>query len=199
MDAAVFREMMRTMPRSTWRATVLAAMLLSAGCAELGLAPHSPPPASPETVLVSVLETLRADDAGQRRGLAEARIAQRVHPGDDAPRARLGLLLALLPAPLADSAQAETLLAPLAAASDGPWAGLASIALAGVVERRRIEARARHAEARAVNAERGSARAEERARQAAVRAADAERKLEAMKAIERRVLEREVQRNRRRR
>lgn len=41
--------------------------------------------------------------------------------------------------------------------------------------------------------------AEERAKQAEARAADAERKLEAMKAIERRVLEREVPRDVRRR
>lgn len=156
-------------------------------------------PASPEAVVASVVEALRADDAGQRRSLAEARMAQRAQPTEDAPRARLGLLLALLPSPRADSAQAETLLAPLAAASDGPWAGLASIALAGIAERRRLEARARHAEARAAEAERGTARAEARARQAAGRAADAERKLEEMKAIERRVLEREVQRDKRRR
>jgi hypothetical protein len=191
--------MMRVMPHSIWRAAVLVAALLSAACAQLDLAPGSPPPASPEAVVTAVLKTLRADDAGQRRGLAEARIAQRAQSGEDAPRARLGLLLALLPPPLADSAQAQTLLAPLAAAPDGPWAGLASIALTGIAERRRLEARARHAEARAVDAERGSARAEERARQAAGRAADAERKLEEMKAIERRVLEREVQRDQRRR
>ncbi len=187
------------MPHSIWRAAVLVAALLSAACAQLDLAPGSPPPASPEAVVTAVLKTLRADDAGQRRGLAEARIAQRAQSGEDAPRARLGLLLALLPPPLADSAQAQTLLAPLAAAPDGPWAGLASIALTGIAERRRLEARARHAEARAVDAERGSARAEERARQAAGRAADAERKLEEMKAIERRVLEREVQRDQHRR
>ena len=190
--------MMRIMPGSIWRIAVLVAALLAAACGRPGLAPSSPPP-SPAAVVASVLRSLRADDAGQRRALAEARIAQRAQPSEDTPRARLGLLFALLPPPLANSARAETLLAPLAAAPDSPWAGVAAIALAGIAERRRLEARVRRAEARAVDAERGSTRAEERVRQAGERAAEAERKLEAMKAIERRVLEREVQRDLRRR
>ena len=119
-----------------------------------------------------------------------------MHPADVEARARLGLLLALLPAPLADADKAEALLAPLAAGPDEPWAAPSPRSRShGIAERRRLEARARQAETRALEAERGGARAEERAQQAEARAADAERKLEAMKAIERRVLEREVPRN----
>jgi len=186
--------MMRVMFRSLWRAVAVAAALIAAACAQLG-APPEPSPDSPQPVIASVLETLRADDAEQRRALANARIAQRAHPDAAAPRARLGLLLALLPAPLANSAQAEALLGPLAAKRDGEWADLASIALAGVGQRRRLEARARLAEREAAEIKRDVKRSAERAQQAEARAAEAERKLEAMKAIERRVLEREVPRD----
>lgn len=175
-------------------ALALAAALLITGCAQIP-APEGPAANAPARVVAEVRTTLRADDAGRRRDLANARIAQRTAPDDAAARARLGLLFALLPAPLADLDKAEALLAPLAADTDGAWAALASTALAGLAERRRLESRARQADARAAEAERGSARAEERAQQAEARAADAERKLEAMKAIERRVLEREVPRN----
>jgi len=184
---------------STLRLVLLAVVWLATGCAQIGFPPEAAAPGTPAGVVAELRATLRANDADRRRTLAEARIAQRAKPDDPAPRARLGLLLALLPAPLADPEQAEALLAPLAATPDGPWADLASIALAGIAERRRIEARVRQAETRAAEAERGSARAEERAQQAEARAVDAERKLEAMKAIERRVLEREVPRDVRRR
>jgi len=186
--------MMRLMARFTWRAATLAAALLTAGCAQIGVA-EAPAPSAPARVVAEVRTTLRADDAGRRRDLANARIAQRTAPDDTEARARLGLLLALLPAPLADADKAETLLAPLAAGPDAAWAAVASTALAGIAERRRLEARARQAEARALETERAGARAEARAQQAEARAAEAERKLEAMKAIERRVLEREVPRN----
>jgi len=190
--------MMRVMLLSLWRCAALVAALLAAACAEFGPTPE-PATAPRDAVVASVIETLRAGDAGQRRDLANARIAHRAAPEDAAPRARLGLLLALLPAPLANPAEAEALLAPLAAQSNGVWADIASIALAGTAQRRRLEARARLAETHAAEAERGGARAEERARQAEARAAETERKLEAMKAIERRVLEREVPRDPRRR
>jgi hypothetical protein len=190
--------MMRVMLRSYWRRAALAAALLAAACAQPGPSPEGVA-ASRTALVASVLDTLRAGDAAQRRELADARIAQRTAPEDAAPRARLGLLLALLPAPLANPAEAEALLAPLAAQPEGVWADVASIALAGLGERRRLEARARLAETHAAEAERGAARAEERLRQADARAAEAARKLEAMKAIERRVLEREVPRDMRRR
>jgi len=205
LDCGRIREMMRVMSRTPWRALTLAAALLSAGCAEFGTPPGAGA-ASPEAVVSSVREAVRGDDAAQRRALAQARVAQRAAPDAAAARARLGLLLALLPTPLSDYAEAETLLRPLAAAHNEPWAGIAEIALEGVAQRRRLEARARLAETHAAEADRGAARsderakhAEERAKQAEARAADAERKLEAMKAIERRVLEREVPRDVRRR
>jgi hypothetical protein len=190
--------MMRAMSRSFWRSVTLAAALLAAACAQPGPSPEEAA-ASRNAVIASVLDTLGAGDAVQRRGLADARVAQRATPEDAAARARLGLLLALLPAPLANPAEAEALLAPLAAQPEGGWADIASIALAGLGQRRLLEARARLAETQAADAERGGARAAERARQAEARAAEAERKLEAMKAIERRVLEREVPRDMRRR
>jgi len=179
-------------------AAALAAALFVAACAQTeSLSERAS--ASRSALIATVLGAVRADDATRRRALAEARIAQRAAPEAAEPRARLGLLLALLPAPLANPAEAEALLAPLAAQPEGVWADLASIALAGLGQRRRLEARARLAETHAAEAERGAARAEERARQADARAAEAARKLEAMKAIERRVLEREVPRDMRRR
>lgn len=190
--------MMRVMARITRLAAALATALLITACAQLA-APVEPAANAPARVVAEVRATLRADDAGRRRDLANARIAHRTAPDDAKARARLGLLLALLPAPLAEPDKAEALLAPLAADADGAWAAVAATALAGIAERRRLELRARQAETRALEAERGGTRAEERAQQAEARAADAERKLEAMKAIERRVLEREVPRNVRRR
>lgn len=197
--------MMRVMLLSRWRAGALAAVLFAAACADLGSSPGAAA-TSPEAVVATVLDAVRGDDAGQRRALADARIAQRAAPRAAASNARLGLLLALLPAPLANLADAEAFLKPLAAAHNEPWAGIAEIALEGVAQRRRLEARARLAETNAAETERGAVRnderakqAEERAKQAEARAADAERKLEAMKAIERRVLEREVPRDGRRR
>ena len=190
--------MMRVMERLTGLAAALAGALLVTACAALR-APEEPTVQSPARIVAEVRTTLRADDASRRRDLANARIAQRAAPDDPAARARLGLLFALLPAPLAELDQAQALLTPLAADADGAWAAVASTALAWLAERRRLEARARQAYARDAEAERGAARAEERAQQAEARAAEAEGKLEAMKAIERRVLEREVPRNLRRR
>jgi hypothetical protein len=191
--------MMRVMRGSLSRLVLLAVAWLATGCAQLGWPPEAAAPNTVEGVVAEVRTALRANDAERRRALADARTAQRATPDAPAARARLGLLLALLPSPHADPEQAEALLAPLAAAPEGLWSGVASIALAGIAERRRLEARARQAETRAAEAERGSARAAERAQQAEARAADAERKLEAMKAIERRVMEREVPRDLRRR
>ncbi|MEJ2175038.1 MAG: hypothetical protein P8Y76_09035 [bacterium] len=139
--------------RSPWRAVAVGAVLIAAACAQIGPTPEASADA-PQVVVASVLETLRADDAEQRRALAHARIAQRAKPDAAASRARLGLLLALLPAPLANSAQAEALLGPLAAKRDSEWFDIASIALAGVGQRRRLEARARLAERHAVETER---------------------------------------------
>jgi|GEM_PF-1376773 len=186
-------------------AAALAAALFVAACAQTeSLSERAS--ASRSALIATVLGAVRADDATRRRALAEARIAQRAEPESETARARLGLLLALLPAPLADSREAEALLAPLAEDKQGAWADFAAVALAGLAQQARIAARLRLAETHAADAERAGARAEEHARraearalEAEARAAEAERKLEAMKAIERRVLEREVPRDPRRR
>jgi len=193
------------MSGSFWRAAALAVALFAAACAQTG--PFSDTAnASHRAVVSAVLEAVRADDATRRRALAEARIAHRSAPDAETPRARLGLLLALLPAPLANAREAGVLLTPLAEDRNGVWSEVASVALAAIAQQQRIEARAALAEGRAAEAERASARATEHARriearaaEAEARAAEAERKLEALKAIERRVLEREVPRDLRRR
>lgn len=197
--------MMRVMSSSLWRAMAFGATLALAACAQNGAFSEGAD-ASRSAVIASVLEAVHGDDAARRRALADARIAHRTRPDVQAPRARLGLLLALLPAPLADAREAKRLLAPLAEEKDGPWADVASLALAAIAQQQRAEARVRSAETRAADAERASARAEQHARriearaaEAQARAAEAERKLEAMKAIERRVLEREVPHDLRRR
>jgi hypothetical protein len=197
--------MMRAMSRAFWRPLAAAVALFAAACAQNGPLSEGTA-ASRRAVVASVLEAVRADDAARRRALAEARVAQRSAPDAEQPRARLGLLLALLPAPLGDAREAQALLTPLSEDKDGPWADVASVALAGISQQQRLEARAHLAEGRAADAERAGARAEEHARRAEARAAEAdaraaeaERKLDAMKAIERRVLEREVPRDVRRR
>jgi len=193
------------MLRSFCCALASATALMTAGCAQFGQTSEGAI-ASRRAVVASVIDTVRADDAARRRALAEARAERRSAPDSEPSRARLGLLLALLPAPLGDPREAQALLVPLAEDKDGPWADLASVALGGISQQQRLEARARLAEGRAADAERAGARAEEHARraearaaEAEARAAEAERKLEAMKAIERRVLEREVPRDVRRR
>jgi hypothetical protein len=159
-------------------------LVLLAGCAEFPLFERVDP------VDVAVAEALSAARGpGAQQKAALARVEQRFQ-ADPTAANRLGLatMLTALPAPHRDDARAAELLAPLADPAAPGVARFAALLLAQVTERQRL---ARELERVAKESERS---ARERA------AADKERdkreealreQLDALRAIERNILERE--------
>jgi len=153
----------------------LGVIALLAGCA-------AAPTASEEASTLSdiVAETVnatRAPAVEQRRWLA---LAERRHADEsgDATTVRLAALLVLLPEPLGDDARARTLLEPLAAKEPpGPLARFAVLLSDQAVERERLR------------------REREQMRRTALQREGAlKEQIEALKAIERGILEHEDQR-----
>jgi hypothetical protein len=152
------------------RRILLALGLLASGCAQLGI-PHGD--ATAELVAAGA-QVARQPEAVQRRAIAQAGAAF-ARDASDANRARLAILLVAVPAPLRDDGRAAELLRPLASAdADRPLARLAVLLTGQIAERQRL---AREAERR----EQAS-----RERESALRA-----QLEALRAVERRMIERE--------
>lgn len=153
-------------------------LLLSAGCALLQ-------PGAVESVQVSeivgaAVAAARAAPEEQRRQLNHA---QQMFAAlqDDVSRARLAALLALLPAPLRDEARAVALLEPLAARKpETPLVQFAGLLALGTAERQKITRDLRAAERREEAAEE--------------RATTLRQQVEALKSIERGILEREERR-----
>lgn len=157
------------------RAALVVLALLLAGCAALG--PERDQAERVDRVLAEALELQHASASAQRRDLARAHQAFS-GGGDDIDRLRLGTLLALLPAPTGDSAQALALLKPLAARRPGtPVTRFAALLVAQALERRRLE--------------QAGQRGQEALRDSEQQAAELQRKLDELKSIERSVLERE--------
>jgi hypothetical protein len=137
----------------------------------------------------------------QRRRLTQGQKAFAVAPSDE-NRLRLGALLATLPAPWRDDTQAAGLLEPLAARRpDSPFAELARMLAVSIAERQKLALEVRAAELRVQAAELRSqtanlrAEAAERREAASTERADTlHRQVEALKAIERSILEREERR-----
>jgi hypothetical protein len=153
----------------------LAALLALAGCAALQ---SGPGPA--DAVIAEALLAARAPAAEQKATLLKA---QEAFAGDGGSlnRLRLATLLVVLPAPLRDDGRAADLLDPLADAA-APGAGrLAALLAVQVAERQRL---AREAERSA--RERAVTDKERDKREEALR-----EQLEALRAIERGILERE--------
>ena len=165
-----------------------------AGCAQLM------PGADVDTVVAEALSAARAPAAEQKAALARAQDAFTSSTGDF-NRLRLATLLVALPAPLRDDARAIELLEPLADAAKPGSGRFAALLTAQAAERQRL---AREIERGAREAER---QAKERgAREAERLALDKERdkreealrqQLEALRAIERGILEREEKLRRR--
>ncbi|HEX6690280.1 MAG TPA: hypothetical protein VF110_03950 [Burkholderiales bacterium] len=162
-----------------------------AGCAQLM------PGADVDTVVAEALNAARAPAAEQKAALARAQDAFTSSTGD-LNRLRLATLLVALPAPLRDDARAIELLEPLADAASPGTGRFAALLTAQAAERQRlVRENAREAERQAK--ERGAREAERLAldkerdkREEALR-----QQLEALRAIERGILEREEKLRRR--
>lgn len=161
------------------RAALLGLLLAwSAGCALL-------PPAGGEAAQVSdivaaAVSAARATPEEQRRQLAHAQ-QNFAAVQDDANRARLAAYLTTLPVPLRDDARALALLEPLAVRKpETPLSQFAGFLAAGAAERQRL-----------VREMRASEKREEAAEE---RATTLRQQVEALKSIERGILEREERR-----
>jgi hypothetical protein len=170
----------------------LLALLVLSGCALLR-------PEANEAMLVSdiVAETVSAARAApeeQRRQLSHA---QKMYGAlqDDASRVRLAALYATLPPPLRDDARAATLFEPLAARRpETPLVQFSALAGAGAADRARAVREQRAAERRESEAEERAKASRAQAEQAEERANTLRQQVEALKSIERGILEREERR-----
>ena len=161
---------------------VLILVLLLAGCAELQ---RSPDPV--DGIVAEAVNAARAPIGEQKAALARAQQAHAKEP-TPANRLRLALLVSMLPAPMRDDARAAELLEPLADAGTPGIGRLAALLYPQVAERQRL---ARDLDR--VIRERAAA---ERDRVAADRERDKReeglrQQLEALRSIERGILERE--------
>ncbi len=172
---------------------------LLAGCALLQ--PDAGEALQVREIVGGAVSAARATPEEQRRRLVHAQQMYAAVP-DEANRVRLAALLATLPPPWRDDARAASLLEPLAARRpETPLAQLAGMLAASVAERQRLarelraaESRVEAAESRVTAAESRVTAAERREEAAAERAGTLQRQVDALKAIERGILEREERR-----
>jgi hypothetical protein len=162
--------------------------LLLAGCAAVDTGGRTV-----DTVAAEALAALRAPGPEQAAALERAQQAF-LSGGAPADRLRLATLLATLPAPLRDDARAAELLAPLADAGAPGIGRFAALLAAQIVERQRL---ARELERVAREHERSDKERDQR-EQALRQSEEATRQqLDALRAIERGILEREEKLRRR--
>lgn len=169
------------------RGLVAALMLLLAGCASL--APGADERAKLGEIVAHAVAAARAPSAEQQRALRLAQEAYR-RERSVANRLQLATLLAALPAPLRDDSAAYALLKPLGAAQgDSPFQGFAALLAGQVNERLRL---ARESEQAAREHDRAIRAAEEHEK-------TLREQLDALKSIERGIVEREekLRKNRR--
>jgi hypothetical protein len=166
-----------------WAALVVAL----AGCAALQ-------PDAVDGIVAEAVVASRAPFAEQQASLGRAQ--QAFGSGSRADRLRLATLLATLPPPLRDDARAIELLEPLADAGSPGIGRFAALLSTQIMERRRI----------AHEVERLRAESERLARERALsdkdrdkREAELKQQIDAMRAIERGILEREEKLRRRQR
>lgn len=157
-------------------AALLAALL--AGCSVLQ--PGAGEALQVSEIVGATVAAVRAAPEVQSRQLAYAQEMYAIVP-DDANRARLAALLVTLPAPLRDDTRAANLLEPLAARRpETPLSQFAGLLAAGATERRKLARELRAAEKREEAAEE--------------RATALRQQVDALKSIERGILEREERR-----
>jgi len=156
-----------------------------AGCAVLR--PDAGEAQQVREIVGTAVTAVRAAPEEQRRRLTHAQQMYASVP-DDANRVRLAALLATLPPPWRDDARAATLLEPMVGRRpETPVTQLAGMLAASVAERQRLARELRAAELRVEAAER-------REQSATERADTLHRQVEALKSIERGILEREERR-----
>lgn len=177
----------------------LAVLTAVAGCALLQ--PGGEPAAEMRKIVGETVSTAQVAPAEQRQRLADARRAYDAEP-NDANAVRYAALLGTIAAPMRDEARAAAILAPIAARRPAtPLTELAALLGAEISERQRLARELRTAEQRAQAAtqrtEAAVARAEEAERReesANERAAKLQGQVEALKSIERSILQREERR-----
>jgi hypothetical protein len=186
--------------RSPWAASVLSCALIAAGCVAFG--PDAREAAETDAIVAETVAAARLPGDARRIELSRAQ-ENFDSLADDASRLRLAALLATLPAPERDDARAAALLAPLVARRpETPYTRLAALLAAQLAERQRLAAeRQRLAAERqrlvaeqqrlVVEQKRLAAEHQRLARSGAQREAALKDQIEALKAIERGVLERE--------
>jgi hypothetical protein len=182
------------------RAAAATLLVALAGCA--ALPPLGDPLAAIDRMVGEAVTTARAPAAEQQASLARAQQAFAARP-EALNRLRLAVLLGTLPAPLRDDARAAELLAPIADSSS-PGAGrFAALFAAQLAERQRIgrelERVTREAERSARERERIDRERELRDRERDKREETLRQQLEALRSIERSILEREEKLRRRQR
>ena len=162
-----------------------AVALAAAGCAQLGWPPYVPL-SEVDAVTAAAVQAARAPATEQKGALSRA---EQQFAADPSPlnRLRLGTLLATLPDPLRDDSRAADLLDPIADAAAPGVGRLAALLSAQVAERRRV---AREAERIARERERNDKERDKR--EEALK-----QQLDALRSIERGILEREERLRRR--
>ena len=165
----------------------VALLLYLAGCETL-----QPGPAPLEAIIAEAVVASRAPLAEQQATLARAQKA--FGGGAPADRLRLATLLATLPPPLRDDARAASLLEPISDAGASGVGRFAALLAAQVAERRRLlhELDKLRAESERAGRERALSDKERDKREDALK-----QQLEALRAIERGILEREEKLRRR--
>jgi hypothetical protein len=172
------------------KAFAVALAILLAGCETLQTLQPGPGPLDP--ILAEAVVASRAPLAEQQATLARAQKA--FGSGAPADRLRLATLLATLPPPLRDDARAATLLESISDAGAPGVGRFAALLAAQVAERRRLlhELDKLRAEAERAGRERALSDKERDKREEALK-----QQLEALRAIERGILEREEKMRRR--
>jgi hypothetical protein len=176
------------------RAIVGALIFLLAGCASFS--PGAGERAKVSEIVAQAVDSARAPAAAQQRTLRLAREAYRRDRSVE-NRLRLATLLATLPAPLRDDGAAHALLKPFTTErSESPYASFGALLAVQVAERLRLT---RESERAAREQERAVREQERAAREAEQREKTLREQLDALKSIERGIVEREerIRKNRR--
>jgi len=167
-------------------------VFLLAGCAVLQ--PGAGESLQVSEIVSAAVSAARAAPEEQRQQLLHA---QKMFAAvqDDVNRARLAALLATLPAPLRDEARAAALLEPLAARRpETPLVQFAGLLAAGTAERQKLTRDLRATEKREEDLTRDLRATEKRVEAAEERANTLRQQVDALKSIERGILEREERR-----
>jgi hypothetical protein len=151
-----------------------------------------------DAILAEAVAAARGPAAEQQAALARAQQAGVENPAD---RLRLATLLAMLPAPLRDDARAAKLLEPIADAASPGIGRFAAVLAAQIGERQRVAQELERVTREAAHAARERAAADkERAvsdKERDKREDALKQQIEALRAIERGILEREEKMRRR--